>query len=133
MPNPNYYALVGMQHRGAEKFVADLPADAPLLLVREPSNKYDRNAIAVWAHDNEAGTLRHVGYIPKSQNAALAEKIDQDGTPWSPPTNLPLAAGAEMIVRADSTGAMPKTMPARLHRGVNTHPLVDIGPKKEAA
>lgn len=67
------YALVGMQHRGSEALVASLPVGEPLVLIREPINLYDRNAIQVWAR------TVHVGFIPTKQNKDLARKMDAAG------------------------------------------------------
>jgi hypothetical protein len=59
-----------MQHQGSEAIVAALETGAVVLLVREPDNQYDVNAIAVWVDDKK------IGYIPKKQNAAVAAFID---------------------------------------------------------
>jgi hypothetical protein len=67
------YAIVGMQHCNAEKFVASLPSGEVLTLVREPTNEYDPRAIQVWARN------RHIGYIPMKQNAALSALMDKVG------------------------------------------------------
>lgn len=64
------YAIVGMKHRNSESFVASLPMGHPLLLVREPDNPHDSNAIQVWAND------RHVGYVKGTQARELARKLD---------------------------------------------------------
>lgn len=69
------YAIVGMNHRQSEQFVAALPAGEPLTLIREPTNQYDPNAIQVWARD------RHVGYVKATQARTLARHIDANGTP----------------------------------------------------
>ena len=102
------YALVGMKHRGAETFVAELPPDEPLILIREPNNRFDRNAVQVWARD------RHVGSIAKTQNAILARFIDEFGD-----TARTDDAGTEKAVFA-------RKVAARLHKGNNEWPLVEI-------
>ena len=66
------YALVGMKHRGTEALVGSLPEGTPLMLVREPTNAYDPNAIQVWCGD------QHVGYVRKEQARALAAFMDQE-------------------------------------------------------
>ncbi len=109
---PLRYAIVGMKHRGTEELVASLPPDEPLTLVREPANKYDRNAVQVWARG------KHVGYVPKEQNAALARLIDAKGTLWTPP----VAVGA---VVGDSAETF-RSISAVLHKGSNTWPLVEV-------
>lgn len=111
---PQRYALVGMKHRGTEQLVADLPPDAPLTLVREPDNKYDRNAIQVWANG------RHVGFISKDQNAVLAQFIDAMGKTTA---IMGFDAGG-----GNAESARGKSVDARLHKGNNTWPLVEIAP-----
>jgi len=65
-------ALVGMQHRGTSALVASLPQGEPLLLVREPDNKFDRFAVQVWAREV------HVGYIKSSQVRPVAMAMDSN-------------------------------------------------------
>lgn len=69
------YALVGMKHRGTEAFVASLPQGEPLVLIREPDNRHDRNAIQVWARD------RHVAYVKATQARPLAMAMDSAPRP----------------------------------------------------
>lgn len=66
------YTLVGMKHRGTEKIVADLPAGYPLLLIREPDNKFDPNAVQVWAND------RHVAYVKATEVRPLCQILDDE-------------------------------------------------------
>lgn len=67
------YTMVGMQHRGSEAIVGSLRHYEPLLLLREPGNKFDRNAVQVWARG------QHVAFIPKKENVALAALMDERG------------------------------------------------------
>lgn len=69
------YFIVGTKHRGpdAEKLLAELPDGEPLLLVREPTNKFDPNAVKVVAR----GVC--VGYVRGSQSGVLAPTIDRTG------------------------------------------------------
>ena len=113
------YAIVGMKHRGAEALVASLPPDEPLLLIREPDNKFDPNAVQVWARG------RHVGYVPKTQNAVLAKFIDDVGIPTDPKVLLGIAADSQTAA-AQTDPAHGKAVPARLHVGSNTFPLIEI-------
>lgn len=112
---PARYAIVGMKHRGAEEFVKSLPPDEPLVLVREPDNKFDANAVQVWARG------RHIGYIPKTQNAVLSQYITACGKPWLKPSAV-LAIDAVM----PTTAEVFKSVGARLHLGSNTYPLVEV-------
>ncbi len=116
---PQRYALVGMKHRGAEALVASLPPDEPLLLIREPGNKFDPNAVQVWARG------QHVGYVPKTQNAVLAKFIDDVGIPTDLTTLLGLAADATTAT-AQASPAFGKAVPARLHLGSNQYPLLEV-------
>lgn len=65
------YALVGMKHRGTGALVASLPQGEPLVLKREPENKYDSFAVQVWARG------QHVGYVKGSQVRPIAMAMDQ--------------------------------------------------------
>lgn len=67
------YTMVGMQHRGSDAVVSDLHHHESLLLLREPGNAFDRNAIQVWARG------QHVAFIPKKENVALAALMDERG------------------------------------------------------
>jgi hypothetical protein len=69
------YSIVGMKHRGSEALVASLPKGEPLTLIREPSNKFDRNAVQIWAQS------KHIGYVRATQVAPLAAFIDANGAP----------------------------------------------------
>lgn len=113
---PQRYAIVGMKHRGAEALVASLPPDEPITLVREPGNKYDPNAVQVWARG------KHVGYVPKAQNAVLARFIDATGRHWMAPS--PVAA-MDASKPAGSVEVF-RAVDARLHLGSNTYPLIEV-------
>lgn len=64
------YGLVGMKHRGTEALVASLPNGESLTLVRESDNRFDKNAVQVWARET------HVGYVKGSQVKPLALAMD---------------------------------------------------------
>lgn len=70
---PKTYSIVGTDHRKSDQFLREQPIGAPAVLVREPTNRFDPNAIQVWVGG------KFVGYIPKKQNAVLAQFIDQQG------------------------------------------------------
>jgi hypothetical protein len=108
---PNRYALVGMKHRGTESFVAELPPDEPLTLVREPDNRFDPNAVQVWARG------RHVGYVSKDQNANLAKFIDSYGVI----AFMGMDAGGGNV-----DASRGHSIDAVLHKGSNTWPLVEV-------
>jgi len=62
------FGLVGTQFRprGLD-IVNQMDSLHPALLVREPENKFDPNAVAVYVQ---------IGYIPKAQAAAWASQLD---------------------------------------------------------
>lgn len=71
---PNRYSIVGTQFTGlSEAFMASLKSGSSALLVREPANPYDPNAVAVYVDG------KRIGYVPKKQNGILAQYIDQQG------------------------------------------------------
>lgn len=105
----NRYSIVGMNFRKSEKFVAELVPGTKLSLVREPGNKFDKNAVAVWCGDV------HVGYVPKAQNAVLAKFIDENGV-----------AGTTTAI-ADDAGASAKTIEATFVRSPNSnYPMAEV-------
>lgn len=72
------YSIVGTQFcEGANKIVGDLRDGAIVKLVREPTNQYDANAVAIYVDG------ARIGYVPKKQNAVLAQFIDQAGEPFA--------------------------------------------------
>lgn len=98
-------SIVGMQFVDAEAFVATLPNGATLVLQRDPLNKFDKNAVAVFY----AG--RKIGYLPKAKNREVAEFLDQHGKP-------PMAQDAAITGNATT---------ATLARSPNSgYPMADI-------
>jgi len=71
------YSIVGTNHCGfnAQSIINNLKPGAAVLLVREPENKFDKGAIAVYVG------VDRVGYLPKNQNAELSALIDKTGKP----------------------------------------------------
>lgn len=64
--------IVGSQHQpGGVELISSLQRHDQVHLIREASNRYDRNAVAVHSNDG-----RRLGYIPKSMNAELACELD---------------------------------------------------------
>ena len=101
------YSIVGMEHRGSVDFVAKLMPGTEATLIREPNNPFDVFAVAVWIDG------KHVGYIPKKQNVALANRIDANGD-------------AQLALDSLSTPS-GKTLPAKFVRSPNSgFPLVEV-------
>lgn len=63
--------LAGFRHAEAAEAWSDLHAGDALVLVREPDNAFDANAVRVeWRG-------RKLGYVPRRDNAALAWALDR--------------------------------------------------------
>ena len=63
--------LAGFQHHRASGVWCFLRVGETLRLVREHHNPHDPNAIAVYFKND------HLGYVPRGQNQALAQMMDQ--------------------------------------------------------
>lgn len=97
--------IVGARHRApADTILNNLPAGQTLILVREPENQYDANAVKVclpadWQNDMPVATLQdlqeavslvaeefppndeyHLGYVPRDLAAVIAPKMDEEMT-----------------------------------------------------
>jgi hypothetical protein len=78
MPEPPEVTLpiAGAQfHKGARETLASLAPGTRLVLVREPVNKYDPLAIAVWLPAAQGIERQKLGFIPKSSNVEIAWAI----------------------------------------------------------
>lgn len=81
--------LVGIKfYRGASRLVEHLKGGEDVLLVREPSNQYDPNAVAVYAK---------IGHIDRSNAAILVDLIDGE-----PPNATTLGAKTEINVPGEA-------------------------------
>lgn len=101
------YSIVGMNFRGTEDVVRKLAGGEPLKLVREPGNKFDKNAVAVWMGDV------CLGYVPRTQNSVLAAFIDTHGQSWTPPEADPTMAIDAAFERSPNSG-YPLVRPATI-------------------
>src|SRR3546814_14580130 len=61
--------LAGFQYHAGQTLWAQFCVDAPLQLLREPDNKYDRGAVAVYS----AG--QRIGYLTRLANAAVSQML----------------------------------------------------------
>ncbi len=108
------YSIVGMEHQKATDFLKALATGAPAVLIREPDNEFDRNAIAVWIEG------RKVGYIPKKQNVALAAFIDQTGICDS-------TSRAGELIAMDQDPATSRAIDAKFFKSPNSgYPMVEV-------
>ena len=76
------FSIVGQKHRELDSHLVGILPGTPVVLVREPDNKFDPNAVMVWING------KHVGYIPSKDAAALAPFIEQTGIPWQEPLKI---------------------------------------------
>ena len=114
---PKRYSIVGMNFRKSEAFVAALEAGVKLALVREPTNKFDKNAVAVWCGDV------HIGYVPKTQNGVLSKFIDENGVDRAPETAVADAGGA-----GGAGAGTTKMIEAKFVRSPNSgYPMIQVG------
>lgn len=61
-------SIVGMKFRPpALEIIERIPSGHPLLLIREPANPHDPNAVGVWIQ---------LGYIPATHAKLLAPRLD---------------------------------------------------------
>ena len=110
------YSIVGQKHRGLDPYLAGTLPGTDVVLVREPDNKFDPNAVMVWIGG------QHVGYIPSKDAVALAQFIDQNGREWTGPS----VPGAEMVMDDAETEGR-RAIDAKFARSPNSsYPQVSI-------
>jgi len=63
--------IAGFQYYAGDEVFPDLWVDTPLLLVRDPENKYDKNAVAVHYKQYQ------LGFVPRADNTAVAQMLDR--------------------------------------------------------
>lgn len=71
MPQMRTFIVGASHHKGAREAIADLRTDEVLTLRREPHNKFDRNAVAVF---DACGQM--LGYIPRQDAPSVAKVLD---------------------------------------------------------
>lgn len=69
-----YIKVVGVTFEGRQLVLAEMSAGAPILLIPEPENQYDPNAIAVWTSGNPAAL--QIGYVPRELAAVIAPFLE---------------------------------------------------------
>lgn len=108
---PKSYSIVGMNHTKSEEFIASLAGGETAVLIREPQNKFDANAVAVWISG------RRVGYIPKAQNKVLADFIDKAGADYD----------RNALMAMDQNPDTARAVSAKFIRSPNSHyPMVEL-------
>ena len=68
--------VVGVTYEGRQAIVSKLTLNEEVLLIRDPHNPFDKNAIKVTRRDGE-----HFGFIGRDLAARLANKLDAYGKP----------------------------------------------------
>lgn len=63
--------LAGFQFYDGENLFKQMQQGQTLQLIREASNHYDTNAVAVYWQDNQ------LGYIPRRSNIVIAQMLDR--------------------------------------------------------
>lgn len=106
------YSIVGTNFTGIpESFMMELQPGENAVLVREPNNQFDPNAVAVWIKGHR------VGYIPRKQNAVLAAFIDQNAQ------MLNYSGAMDQVGEVD----VAKAIPAVFRRSPNSnYPMVEV-------
>ena len=78
-----YYTNDDDNNSDRQEFVKFLNPGDHVSLVREPENKYDENAIAIFVTNPDEGNNRRVGYVPGNIANTLAPLIDNNPA-WAP-------------------------------------------------
>lgn len=74
-----YSKINGTTFRNSGNMMRHLKKDDQLMLVREPENEHDKNAIKVYMKDFLQPELvrHHIGYIPKATAGGLVKVMDE--------------------------------------------------------
>lgn len=80
------HLIVGQKHRSPEERQAlkKLPNRSALRLIREPGNKFDRNAVQVWTDVADGSPPAHVGYLRAGDAEVVAKMMDARGMTEAP-------------------------------------------------
>lgn len=68
--------VAGVVHRTNADYLSTMKQHDLLVFNREPTNEYDRRAIAVMHYDQALDDSVHIGYVPRTVNQPLAALID---------------------------------------------------------
>jgi len=120
---PKTYSIVASNYiDGALEKIAKLKGGEALTLVREPTNKFDRNAVAIYLGEDK------IGYVPKAHNLVLAQFIDQSGVELPVSAPLPPAEAGPGAMAADAAvTTMSRAVPGKFVRSPNSaFPQVEV-------
>ncbi len=111
------YSIVGQKFRGLDPYLAGTHAGVEAILAREPTNKFDPNAVAVFVDGV------HVGYLPAKENGPVAEMIDRTGE-----TRMLPAPGGPAGAKADDVALVAtKSLAVKFVRSANSaYPQVEV-------
>jgi hypothetical protein len=110
------YSIVGQKHLNLDPYLTGIVAGVDAVLVREPTNKFDPNAVQVWIGGN------HVGYVPAKDARVLAPFIDQTGKSW-----VEQVAMLGIAVDANAPASSVRSIPAKFVRSPNSaYPQVQV-------
>lgn len=110
------YSIVGAKFRGLDPYLPGIEPGKDVVLVRDPGNRFDPNAIMVWMDG------KHVGFLPSKQNAGIAAAMDQR----EDPVDL-IALDAALSPEArDALGARPMLAGKFIRSPNSGFPMVEI-------
>jgi hypothetical protein len=108
------FSIVGQKFRGLDPYLPGILPGTKVVLMREPDNKFDKNAVMVLIDGH------HVGYLSSKQNADVARAIDQNGR---------LAVRSDYVYgqAADSNIEIRRAIDAKFARSPNSsYPMVEV-------
>lgn len=112
------YSIVAQTKLGLDSHLVGILSGTPVVLVRQPENRYDENAVMVLIDD------KHVGYIPRAQNTALAYHIDWKGRDYQ---QFVVRANAKPGDTVDGDLVVRKAIDGKFVRSPNSaYPMVEI-------
>lgn len=76
-----YFKVAGVTYEGRQQIIEEMIVGQDLVLIAEPTNPYDPNAIGVWCcWDEYKGWRRElIGYVPKEQTFLIRGLNSPDG------------------------------------------------------
>lgn len=76
-----YSKVNGTTFNGRQDVIAEMVNGQKCVLIPDPQNEYDKNAIGVWCCEMENADWKRelIGYIPKDRAAEIVSKIPTEG------------------------------------------------------
>jgi len=105
------YSIVGQKWLDLDPYLTGIGAGVPAVLVREPKNPADPNAVAVYINGSKVGFLR------KEDAARIAPIIDRDGRDF----------GVDVMAMDGLTVEQRKAIDAKFVRSANSsYPQIEL-------